>query len=536
MKKLILFLILLIVLPIASAVRGDSFWIDTHGNEIQEDNIMINPGEEPKFHVYSFDNDLYDIYVFMLDVTGERPENVHNFINIDDYEDKTFVQDYTIQNNFYEPGKRYEIHISGDDGNVFYEEVLYLNVNTEQPSENHEPTINLLYPENNAQDIPLSISLRWDGNDQDDDNLIYNVFLNRNLIGEDLRTEIYHQDLQYDTNYNWYVTVNDGTELVQSQTWNFRTIEQPLEENEVPTVNIYRPIENELVKGDYNIIWNAYDNDGNIINTKIYYKPHSRIPLIGKFLDLGYEYELLADLNDNPRNYVWDTSKLRNGVYSLKIIATDDDNAQGEDVAERVRIKNIVIRRQNHAPEITSQPVTSVKVNKYYSYDVNAIDQDNDRITYSFENYQLRMSIDPNTGVIKWLPRDAGNFLITVRATDEHGAYDSQTFIVSVTQEEIQLVKVHEFNINNVILDNDNQYINVYVKVDNDGSYNENIQLRAINMNTGDITYDSFLIENGNGYWRILKLPKPRNNGVYTIGVLGNSKDYKDMLYREIIV
>jgi len=45
-----------------------------------------------------------------------------------------------------------------------------------------------------------------------------------------------------------------------------------------------------------------------------------------------------------------------------------------------------------------------------------------------------------------------------------------------------------------------------------------------------------FLLETGDGYWRILKLPKPSFSGVYTIGVWGNSKNYKDIIYRDVVI
>jgi len=458
------------------------------------------------------------------------------YLNSNLIADNINVMQHQLQNLNY--NANYNWYVVASDGvNAPVRSQTWNFRTTEQPRpENHAPTIQLLYPGNRAQNIPTEVILRWQGFDEDNDQITYDVYLNGILKLSNTRlNSLFLEDLRYDGMYRWYVVASDGELETRSNTWNFRTTTLAEEENQVPTINIINPTENEVLRGNYNIVWDANDNDGNVINTKIYYKPYSRIPLLKYLINMLNEYTLLADLEGNPESYIWNTNNFRNGIYSLKIIVTDDDNAQGEDIIGRIRIINI--RREiNNAPEIISQPVTRVMVNKYYNYDVDAIDHDNDRITYRLINAPRGMSLNSDSGLIIWLARDVGQFLVTVRATDEHGAYDSQTFIVNVLQEEISLVKSHEFSISNVILNYDNQYINVYVKLDNDGSYNERIQLRAVNMNTGEVTYDSFLLENGDGYWRILKLPKPRSNGIYTIGVLGNSKDYKDILYREIAV
>jgi hypothetical protein len=445
---------------------------------------------------------------------------------------------YQLQNLNY--NTNYEWYIIVSDGQSETRSEAWSFRTIQNPEENHAPNVpSNPYPAHNSINIPIELTLTWLGGDPNNDVVRYDVYLNNRLVCDNtILTSCRVENLRYNTIYSWYVIASDGQLTSQGQLWGFTT--QAIIENQAPTINIRAPEENGIISGVYNIRWNANDVDGEIINTKIYYKPYSRIPLVKYLFNWLYEYELLADLNDNPGNYFWDTTRLRNRIYSLKIVVADDDNANGEDVVNRFRIFNREI--QNHAPIIISEPVTNIKVNNQYIYDVNAVDADGDEITYSLRNAPRGMRINPNTGFISWLPDTIGIYTdITVTATDEHGAFDPQTFTIKVLSKDIVVAPkkeprdIHEFSLSNVILYQDNYYIDVYVQVMNKGNQNEKIVLKAINMNTGDFMFDSFLLENKDNYWRILKLHKPKK-GIYTIGVFGNSKDYKDIVYREIVI
>ncbi|MFP4015681.1 MAG: putative Ig domain-containing protein, partial [Halanaerobiales bacterium] len=73
-----------------------------------------------------------------------------------------------------------------------------------------------------------------------------------------------------------------------------------------------------------------------------------------------------------------------------------------------------------------------------YKYDVEAVDQDNDEITYSLIESPEEMIIDSETGEINWLAikNDIGKHIIKVKAEDEEGLYDIQSYILEVIEEE----------------------------------------------------------------------------------------------------
>jgi len=59
---------------------------------------------------------------------------------------------------------------------------------------------------------------------------------------------------------------------------------------------------------------------------------------------------------------------------------------------------------ENHAPEITSLPVTKAWINITYEYDVEAVDIDLDQLTYNLVIHPDDMMIDEYSGLITWIP------------------------------------------------------------------------------------------------------------------------------------
>jgi len=91
----------------------------------------------------------------------------------------------------------------------------------------HPPTIQLSSPSDDNQEVSVTPILSWEGNDLDDDELVYFVYLNGEIV--DNCQSIPDQNCQldslwYGTDYNWYVIADDGDNQGQSEIWNFRTI------------------------------------------------------------------------------------------------------------------------------------------------------------------------------------------------------------------------------------------------------------------------------------------------------------------------
>ncbi len=84
-------------------------------------------------------------------------------------------------------------------------------------------------------------------------------------------------------------------------------------------------------------------------------------------------------------------------------------------------------------PEITSTPVYVARAGQLYHYDVDAIDNDGDSLTYSLTESPAGMSIDDATGLISWAPSAAGiNVPVTVQVSDGRGGIAEQSYPLAV--------------------------------------------------------------------------------------------------------
>ncbi|MCC7338411.1 MAG: putative Ig domain-containing protein [Pirellulaceae bacterium] len=90
--------------------------------------------------------------------------------------------------------------------------------------------------------------------------------------------------------------------------------------------------------------------------------------------------------------------------------------------------------KQNSAPGITSIPDIEALAGKDYRYDVDAIDEDGDALTYSLTQAPTGMSIVPSSGVITWATSTSsiGNVPITVEVSDGRGGVARQDYTLSV--------------------------------------------------------------------------------------------------------
>lgn len=95
----------------------------------------------------------------------------------------------------------------------------------------------------------------------------------------------------------------------------------------------------------------------------------------------------------------------------------------------------VVLGQANRNPEIITQPLEETPAGKTYIYTVQAIDPDQDTLTYKLLSAPVGMSIDSNTGEIRWTPTTSniGNHSVLVQVTDDRGGTWEQPYTLSVT-------------------------------------------------------------------------------------------------------
>jgi hypothetical protein len=111
------------------------------------------------------------------------------------------------------------------------------------------------------------------------------------------------------------------------------------------------------------------------------------------------------------------------GDFNVTVEAT---NAAGSDAQSFV----ITVTPALVAPYFTSTPITEGVVGEVYTYDADA--EGYPTPTYELTTAPSGMAIDEVTGVITWTPTAAGDFDVTVRATNGVSPAATQNFTISV--------------------------------------------------------------------------------------------------------
>ncbi len=86
----------------------------------------------------------------------------------------------------------------------------------------------------------------------------------------------------------------------------------------------------------------------------------------------------------------------------------------------------------NTGPAIQSNPDRSSALGFKYLYAVQAVDIDRDPLTFSLVDSPEGMTIDPQTGLIEWLPTALGEFPVTAKVEDDEAYAAFQHYILSV--------------------------------------------------------------------------------------------------------
>jgi len=133
-------------------------------------------------------------------------------------------------------------------------------------------------------------------------------------------------------------------------------------------------------------------------------------------------------INSSTGAISWTPTQSHVGSQSVTVSVTDGNG--GSDAQSF----SITVSGSNDAPQITSTPVLTATEDQSYSYDVNAIDEEGDTLTYSLTQNPSGMTINSSSGLISWIPIQShvGSQSVTVSVTDGNGGSDAQSFSITV--------------------------------------------------------------------------------------------------------
>ena len=149
----------------------------------------------------------------------------------------------------------------------------------------------------------------------------------------------------------------------------------------------------------------------------------------------GNDDELFYSLEEHPNGMSideqglisWNPASSDNGTHPITVLVTDG-------IFNVTQSYALEVINPNLAPEIISVPVTNAVQDANYLYDVQAIDADNDTLSYILEQFPDGMSISHETGLINWTPTALQIGLHSVKVTATDGLLNSsQDFMINVS-------------------------------------------------------------------------------------------------------
>ncbi|WP_157816364.1 putative Ig domain-containing protein [Nostoc flagelliforme] len=171
-------------------------------------------------------------------------------------------------------------------------------------------------------------------------------------------------------------------------------------------------------------------------------------PVVDAAINTNYIYQAFAQDSDNdsltfslitaPQGMIvdantgvvsWTPTGLQLGTYDVKLAVA---HAKGGTAQQIFKVQTQA-QPGNYAPIIISEPITKAYTSKGYTYDVKAVDPDQDSLIYTLMKPVNGMTIDANTGKITWSTPVVGQQDVTVQVQDSRGGVDVQSFKLDVS-------------------------------------------------------------------------------------------------------
>ncbi len=176
-----------------------------------------------------------------------------------------------------------------------------------------------------------------------------------------------------------------------------------------PPVILSEPVTVAYVGEEYHYQVVAHDPDGDKLTYKLDHAPEG--------MTIDAESGLIK----------WTPAE--EGEYYVRVVVVDGN--WGLD-AQDFMIDVIGEEEENNPPVILSEPVTVAYVGEEYHYQVVAHDPDGDKLTYKLDHAPEGMTIDAESGLIKWTPAEEGEYYVRVVVVDGNWGLDAQDFMIDV--------------------------------------------------------------------------------------------------------
>ncbi|MCK4614813.1 MAG: PQQ-binding-like beta-propeller repeat protein, partial [Thermoplasmata archaeon] len=289
--------------------------------------------------------------VLIWEGSDENGDELSYDVYLDDHSSPTTVAaedlaEESFETSGLERGKTYYWKIAASDGYGESEAGIWSFTVDIAAASNNAPIIELISPEDGAVIDSTSVTLNWEGNDQDGDTLFYDVYVDtesdpETLAAEDLTEGSYDlTGLEEWEVYYWKVVVSDGLDEAESDIWDF-SIDTGLVTNHAPEVRLTFPQNGSIIPSDsINLIWVGSDEDNDRLTYDVYLSMDPNASTLVSEDQVGKAY--FASGLESGRTYYWrvaasdgedeTTSPIWN--FTVREEGNDDDEEWYEDIMD----------------------------------------------------------------------------------------------------------------------------------------------------------------------------------------------------------
>jgi RHS repeat-associated protein len=142
---------------------------------------------------------------------------------------------------------------------------------------------------------------------------------------------------------------------------------------------------------------------------------------------------LAMQVNPSSGQLTWSPTSDDLGTHDVTLRV--DDGRGG--FATQSYVISVTNPPPNRPPYFTSVPVVDANVNTAYAYHATAVDPDGDALTFALTSGLAGMHIDPQSGLVSWVPNSdqLGPQHVSLSVDDGHGGSATQSFTILVQQE-----------------------------------------------------------------------------------------------------
>ncbi len=315
--------------------------------------------------------------------------------------------------------------------------------------------------------------------------------------------------------YQFELTVTDSKGAISSD----EVLVTVLKEENAPPVALFSmPLEAKV--GDQVIFdaSNSYDPDNSIVEYK-------------------WETDGKAFFG-KVASYVFTVAK----EFIVKLTVTDDKGATST-LEKVINIRdNIYPGGDNQAPIANAGVDQAVKTNSVVTLDGSlSYDPDGDELSYSWTKIEgsLVDLEDSATKNPRFTPNLPGRYKFSLTVIDDKGASSLPDEVVIVVLEDGQITppeeeisrEIHKFTVASAYIQENEDRLDVYVKIRNRGNNRENVIISATILPTGEYASTRTIAEIKENSYEVLSLNKPQEEGNYIIKIEVSNRRDKDVYY-----